>query len=451
MKPQRPRSRKGLTALLFAAGFLLNFLACYPGFVPPDGWDMYAQALSGQYTDWHPPIMALFWRFLLNFWKGPQPVLLLQLGMLWLSGYLLWRSLPHWSARLLLTLLLVLAPWVQNFAGSLLKDVHMAFSYLLATALMLRAALRSGRFPRAMVVAVFLLLAYGTLVRINALPAVFPLLLLWLRLCFPTLRWYGTAAGLAGSVLLLFALNRIFNSALAKPQHRYPEAKLFLHDLLGIYARSGAAEFPALLYTQPDFDTAGLRAAYTPATFDDSWWSGGRTHTNWALPEQPGLLQNAWAGAIRQHPAAYLQHRGEGYLYYLQLRSRSADYHPWYPWIHPNEYGFELKPSFLREAWLKPVQEQLSLPWMRPPFWMLLNVLLLLPALRLRNRTYRRFAAALLLSGLLYQLPAFFVFQTDTDFRYFYWNCVAVSLAGILCLYKPERMAGTGGVLPKTS
>ncbi|WP_158295638.1 hypothetical protein [Crenalkalicoccus roseus] len=32
--------------------------ACFPGVMRPDSFHQYEQAITGRYTDWHPPVMA---------------------------------------------------------------------------------------------------------------------------------------------------------------------------------------------------------------------------------------------------------------------------------------------------------------------------------------------------------------------------------------------------------
>src|SRR5689334_18062448 len=59
-------------------------------------WDsgrQYAQALSGQFDDWHPPLMEWVWRLFLPLIPGPGPMLALQLGIYGAAlGFLVHRS-----------------------------------------------------------------------------------------------------------------------------------------------------------------------------------------------------------------------------------------------------------------------------------------------------------------------------------------------------------------------
>ncbi|NBY19037.1 hypothetical protein EBQ74_02025 [bacterium] len=58
---------------LLVAGFLNALLTFYPGSMSPDSYDQLRQALTNHYNDWHPPVMAWFWRQLLWIKKGLSP------------------------------------------------------------------------------------------------------------------------------------------------------------------------------------------------------------------------------------------------------------------------------------------------------------------------------------------------------------------------------------------
>ena len=88
-------------------GFLATIAIFYPGLATPDSLDQFQQGLTGHYTDWHPPVMALLWSLLDKVWIGPQPMLLLQAGGYWLAVYLLLATLPPLTPK---------ARWVAAFA-----------------------------------------------------------------------------------------------------------------------------------------------------------------------------------------------------------------------------------------------------------------------------------------------------------------------------------------------
>ena len=178
-------------------GFGLSVCFYYPGDWSYDVSVQHAQAVSGIYGDWHPPVMAaslrwsnrlfntifqtnysrtgiLFTLHTLFFWGGGASVLVAGNGF-WkkLNGKAWILSLVPLFAILVL-LCSDLIPWTASFS----KDVGMLGPYLLATGILLNwPKLKKQR----MVVSILLLffLVYGTSLRHNAIFALFPLVV-WL-------------------------------------------------------------------------------------------------------------------------------------------------------------------------------------------------------------------------------------------------------------------------------
>jgi hypothetical protein len=234
-----------------------------------------------------------------------------------------------------------------------------------------------------------------------------------------------------------------FNHLVLKPKPAYPEAKLFLHDLSGIFVAEKRNVFPAFLFDNPDFDTTYIRKKYTTATFDNIWWNpDGLAFNHKAVRTEAGTqaLQGAWREAICQYPVTYLSNRADGFLHYLRIKNRDDFYHVFYPRIDPNSWGLVFRENIVSRVFIKYVWVQRNAPYMRPWFWLLVNGLLLGCTGRLKQPGHRITYAMLLLSSLLYLLASFLIYQTDVDFRYFYWNCLACSLAG--CVWVLDGFAG---------
>ncbi|MCD6064465.1 MAG: hypothetical protein K0R82_2376, partial [Flavipsychrobacter sp.] len=131
-------------AIVCAFAFLINVIAYYPGFLTSDSLDQYEQAITGKYGNWHPPAFTLLWRLLNSIYKGPFLLLVFQLGLLWGSAYVLMQTVKkrHWRIAIFV---LSLAPFVQNFAGCVVKDSQMALPWLLSFALLFRAHVTDKR------------------------------------------------------------------------------------------------------------------------------------------------------------------------------------------------------------------------------------------------------------------------------------------------------------------
>lgn len=429
-----------IPAYMAMAGFLLNFIAYYPGFMSPDTVDQYGQSVTRHFNDWHPPVMSWFWSLLNQIHSGPLVMLAFQLGLLWTSFYLMATSLASSKRnRLWLFIIILLAPFIQNFSGYIIKDAQMALAWLCSFSLVVRAEYHKRPMSKAESILSLLLLMYGTLTRINAIPGALPLFYFWIGNVF---QWKKKGYALAStllSVLLLLGASALLSFYL-KPEKKYPQYKLYLHDLTGIYTQTGKNYFPPFIQKHPGFDTGYLKSNYTTATFDHLWWNEENRISFPSIKDSTiSIVQKAWKRSILENPGVYSANRWDGFLHYLRLKKRT-----WFVTLHAdissNPYGFTFKRNPVSQVFLKWIKINSRLPWMRPWFWLALNLILFIAVRALNNFTVRRGVSILLLSSLLYLLPQFFVFQVDTDFRYFYWNCLSITVAGyFLMLYKRQK------------
>lgn len=422
-------------ALSCTLGFIINFVAFYPGFMTPDSFQQYSQSITGNYNDWHPPAMAFVWHILNHIVQGPQVMLALQLLMLWAACYNIMLLYKYRWWMTIIYMLFFLFPVIQNFSGYVIKDTHMAFSWLLASSMLLHLALSDKKSYSARSILILLLLAYGAWVRPNALPGVLPLLAL-----FAIVTTEKTSRRV---VVFICASAFIITGQIAIPkllhaEKQYPENKIFLHDLTGIFVKTNTNVFPAILYSNKGFDTAYLRTKYHPATFDDIWWnSDGKTLLPDTSEEIKTTLKNAWKDAIIHNSRIYLQNRWEGFLYYLRLKKRSDFYCNYYMNMYPdpNEFGLKVNSNnVFYKLYNSMLERQKDYFYMNAWFWFFTNFLLLL-FIPIVHRQLRWCYLSLVASGIFYKLPDFFVFQTDTDFRYFYWNSIACILAILVLVY----------------
>ncbi|MBA3828965.1 MAG: hypothetical protein H0X33_08510 [Taibaiella sp.] len=412
------------------AGFILSVIAYYPGFMSPDSFDQYTQATTNHYGDWHPPIMAAVWRVLNKVYKGPLMMMLLQQAMLWCSCYQLLSTFRSFLWRLLV-LLFVLSPFVQNYAGYIIKDVQMAFACLLVFAILFRVHFIDARLSVVKGLLCIILITYAIWLRQNALPAVLPLLYFFSYLLVRNklhLRLFVFVALTAG----LYSLQFPFNKKIVHAEKEYPEFTIYLQDITGVYHETGDAYYPASMYAKGT-DTARLRTRYSPITFDTLAYTNNGEEIFATNEQTIKELRNSWLKCISAHPFVYLHNRYIGFLYFLRVRNGSPFVY-WYPRIDPNPYGFVYHKNVWSDKVLSYIHSQGGMVYMRPWFWLLLGIVLL-GAIPLVKDVFLRFAYVVLVSSsLLYLLPQFFIFQTDTDFRYVYWNCIAEALAFCLLL-----------------
>jgi hypothetical protein len=428
-------------AIVCLLGLVSNFIACYPGYMTGDTIEQYRQSLTANYDDWHPPIMAAWWRCLNIISGGPQSMLAFQLLCLWLAIYFLYDLLRNNSRWFITVTLFALAPFLQNFSGYVIKDSQMAITWLLSCAWMLHISLHRRKPHFLEILACTALLVYGSWIRLNALPGFIPLCFLW-SFTFFAVKSRGAKLAYAFLFLLISAIFQpLVNRNLLHAKKAYPEIKLYLHDLSGIYLRTGENVFPAELYANPEFDTAYIRKKYSITSFDPIWWNADSVHI--IQGDQPKLnevLKKAWQKNIRNHTGVYLGNRLEGFAYYLRIKNSGNHFYYNIDFIDPNPWNFAVSNNALHRFWQKGINLHGNMPYMRPWFWLALNVLLLFFAGRIRTTAFRYGYRVLLWSSLLYFLPNIFLFQVDFELRYSYWNCIACALAVVLLIAERLRM-----------
>lgn len=288
----------------------------------------------------------------------------------------------------------------------------------------------------------FVLLTYGASVRINSLPGLIPLSFFWATNLFSAQSVLKRCSLATATLLFIFCCHWVVVDRLVRPEKMYAENKLFLQDLTGIFVKTGENVFPDLMYKNPYFDTADLRRRYDPATFDHIWWGKDYKVTVIDVKNQEmrATLRSAWMAEVLKHPVVYICNRMEGFLFYLRIKNSSRKFVSYYMGTVPNDLGLSFHRNMVSSCFVYPVVAQKSMPYMRPWFWFFLNFTLLIFAPLTQRGAWRLGFKVVLWSGILYQLPSFFIFQIDTDFRYFYWNCICCSVA--ICILLANKYTG---------
>ena len=428
-------------------GFTASLFLFYPGFISPDSLDQFTQALHGDYGNWHPPIMAGFWHLLLNFYVGPQPMLIFQQLLLWVgAGFLaevIFKRLPLLSPLLFL---LLAAPYVQNVAGNIWKDLHMSLSYFLAISLLIFFYFEKNRPKPWQSTLILLLIFYGTWVRVSGFPGSIPLLFLWFRLSFPSA--FGSKRRVAVGIALVLAfsslqLEKIISRFVLQAHDDHIEYKLIAHDLTGLSMRSRKLLFPPEIKSWKGFDTAYLFSHYQLMSFDNIWWNPDHKQILPNLTElQHKSLQAYWRAAILSYLPQYLKMKYEGSLYFIKIRESGNGMMIMHPYIKQNNFGFKLEPNSLRDKFFYRIEVRQYAWYMVPWYWMMINLLFLLLAFLPKLRTHRELLMVLACSALFYLIVHFFVYPADTELRYFYWYSLCTSLSVIFtisCWFLPRE------------
>jgi hypothetical protein len=429
---------------LFAVFFLWSLIIFMPGAYSVDSFSyVYEFSHNHSYTDWHPPMLAFVWKVLRKLTGYYESLYVAQMTLYWYMGYVLATRVAKTAIAFWLTLaLLILFQFMPQYV---MKDTHAALCWGFAAVLMTERAQdgADGRRRVGLDILIFLLLMYGFLVRINAFVALAPLLILFCRQTFPRLQKpWKKAMLIVGITCGLFIANNIITYKLFNAQRAYPEYKLMLLDITGISKITGKNYLPAEVTEYPAFNMDTLMAEYTAATFDHIYWpDSGTSIVPMPTATIAAATTTAWKNAILQHPAAYLQNRMHGFLYYLRIKHRFPNGKYWnvkldiekenpihvYKPEHSHSYRFAMgsfSDIFFFDPWL----------------WLLLNTVMAIYFYsRYKRMGFAGYSAMALiqLSGVLYMLSQFPVYQHDRDFRYNYWNVVVFIIGIVYLVGKP--------------
>jgi hypothetical protein len=424
------RRRAGLLAAALLAVAIAGSLVYWPGLMIWDSVDQYEQVMTRGFDDWHPAAMGWVWRLWTGVWKGPAPMLLMQLALYAAGLGLLvrWALRRGEGGRALALAATALLPWSVALMGEVIKDSLMNAVLVCAAGLWIGAA-PEARWRRGAAAA--LVVATATL-RYNAFLACAPLLV-----AMAPVAWRDRPARIAGlavaTSLGLLAVMPIANRLLGAEKSGV-EYSLTIFDLGGISYHSGVDAFPPLQGVA--HPVAANRRCYTPEKWDSyAEWSPEPCPIHFDLVkdtfEHRGLWQRGWwLGAIASHPIAYAEHRLEhmninaAFLVHSDPGRAIQDVNA------PNDWDFKV-PRTPVLTWVDRLARwsaHTPLGW--PACWMALAFGLVVLSPSLASGQWVR---PLALSALLYGL-GYSVFSVAAGPRYHLWTATGAALALAIAL-----------------
>jgi hypothetical protein len=411
----------------------IQLILIFPGELIIDSREQLRQAISHQYLDWHPPIMAFVWSWLLRINGNPGVLLVLHQCLHWLGFGLIADG--FFRARMPGRAWLVLAagafPVFLFYDREIVKDVGMGSGLVAGFGLIFWFLVQRRPIPWWTMLLSGICIFYGAMIRTNAIFAIGPILLLY----FARARQFGLVKVVGYSILtavVALPLSNWINHDVigAKPQD--PLRSLQIYDLMGIAVRSGdvavlGQHAPPLskiagCYTSYWWDTYGPWGGICHDVSDDlEYISGDLYEVTPYLAERSAL----WRHAILEHPIAYMAHR-------LSHFNSSI-----YFFVPSASYRYSKSPDLLSGRRVI-TQDDVYFDYLKknvlfwPVFWLSLGVC----ALAFLEQPPEASpviagARALIVSGLLYSAAYLFV-GVATETRYHYWSIMAIMLGIIL-------------------
>ena len=432
--PSRPRLLMASVAILLGIGFALTLAVFYPGVMTFDSKYLHEYAMKGTMGDWQSPVMVWLWALIDPVAPGAGSMFLLIAVTYWLGFGILSLTLASRGRRVALLLpLLALTPPSLALAGVIWRDVLFATSWLLAASIAFAAADRQS-WTRLLGQALGLaLIAFGVLLRPNALLAA-PILAayaIWLsRTSLPR-----TAILYIPAALVFFGAVQLVYYGVLDAKREHPLQTVMIFDLGGISHFAKANQFP-VEWSEPE-NAMLLDRCYQPTMWDIYWRLEPCDFVMRKIERETGLfgtpaISRAWLAAILRHPFAYLQHRSAFMWNFLagdNLVMWTADIERPMQDVFSHRAAFNtlraalgaLTPTPLLRAgfWVLACIAWCGIGWKRPP----------------REAT---FVLSVCGSAAVYVLT-FFGVGVASDFRYGYWAVLAAMSGGVVLL------AGQGG------
>ena len=427
--PATSRTPIGVTlfiAALIAGGFAITMLVFYPGYMTNDATFVYAYGKEWRFGDWQSPLMSIVWRVIDPLAPGPASMFLLIAALYWLGFGLLGLTVARRAVRLgLIVPLLALAPPAFMLLGMLWRDVLFGVVWLAAAVTAYAAAERMTPLRRPFLALALVLVAFGVLLRPNAIVAA-PLLAVFVL--WPHRFDWRRAAILFLPILVAgYAVVHLVYYEILDVKREHPLHSLLVFDLGGITHFSGENQFP--VSWSPDQAKLLTGECYNPDRWDTYWSIEPCRFVMQRLESKDDVifgtarLAQAWVHAVAAHPLAYLQHRAAFMWKFLVDSNLTLElYNVNDPAKTPLAQNRFFKALIGLHDALKPTV------LFRLGFWLLLAMAVGAFAWPARATAAGAFTVGVTASAIAYVM-SYFALGVAADFRYGYW-CVLASLSG---------------------
>lgn len=302
-------------ALLFLSIASASVASAAPGWLSPDSFDMYSQAISGGFTDWHSPLLVAAWSLLGAEKFGPVIPFLIQNLVIWAGIFLVYRAtykrIGYWSLLIPISLIQFQFYWVSAW---LWKDAFEAAALCAAMGLF-AAALDEKNPKRALVLELltYTFIASFTFARIYLFPAciftgiaVFLIFRAKATPSFTTFRM--TVALAAGTFLVITSLGFGVERVAIRPTSAGSASGTVLLDLARLECGQVSTKTK---WIPEDYVIQGLGQIcdnFSPVTWDPLMWPVDKKHTRLTLPpNSPNAnLISTWLNGFLAHPSEYI-------------------------------------------------------------------------------------------------------------------------------------------------
>ena len=419
--------------LLVFLGLVFSSLAFFPGWMSNDSIIQYREARAGVFNDWHPVLMAWWWRQLDRVYQGPALFLFQNLLMYWGGLGLLANAIRRDAGRraYLIPLVGFWPAWLFVL-GEIWKDVAFACSLFMAWAIILNAFFwqrRTAWFERCMLI---VLLSFAVGVKTNGIVAIPFAVAFWLhneKVRFGV-RFLASATLIT---LTIFVLPIGVSSAL-QVKHDNSFQYTQVYDLLAVSAKNERNLLPQYINMRVQLTDAELKDAYSVGHNNNFFYglTGDLVGLRAPAPVDAAELKKSWINAIKDHPLDYIKHRWDLFLSLLRVGQPAAAYVA-SPLVVNNEFGITFNANPISN-WLN--EQPQAHPWLFYP-WIYLLLTLFATVGALIKKKHRILVTLVAGSSFAFVAPHLII-APATDFRYLYYSYFCAVIVLSLALVSPK-------------
>lgn len=441
------------TSMLFLVGVFI-WLTFRPGLLSPDSINQYAQAATGQFNDWHPPIMAVILSIVMKYGGSVDTLIFLQcqaglFGIKTLVGQLFDHfNLPQLvngsifsSILSLLIALLLLLPITPNlfYLVAFWKDSWLSITLLWLSIIILKLVRANTKFPAGNIhhytVGILLLAIFVAGLRYNALILLPLISLVTAFLIRNRLSRLHFTLILILPVIFFLILNSLIKKGFGVTS-TYNENIVMASDLVGVCVIDPAVcndlPFTKKSIIDPDYRKKyvfGISAHF----YDKEYLIVNPEYVGIGAPNT--ILINEYFTAAKRYPLILLKVKYHALL--NMLRPKSSAYYWFHSSIEPNSYNLQFDERFHS---LRHFLVSLGLAVSRHRYlhlisgehliWVLINLFLVLcrVILFVRRRQISDLALVGILTITLAYYGSYIMTVTQWDFRFMYPSTMLVQI-----------------------
>lgn len=292
--------------LLFLIGGLVSIVSMSPGLFSPDSFNQYSQAVAHSYGATHAPIMSILMHYL-SLYFDPYGIFIIHQVLYWLIWWIFLNCI--FQTKRVWHFCLVLFPSWFLLSVTIWKDTEFLICLFGAFTL----SLVYLKYPKKIIVAPILLaLCYATMIRFNAVFAIFPFVWSFIFVILPAKRLVIKFLSSLVLCILFFVATFTVQQEIYKNfsvRYEVPLGFITLWDIANIYHVKGqyTEPLPPFVYCNKENACNDWIENYDPL-LPKLCWNKGIDCTQYSGSEVKEML-GYWWNCISQNPQIYFLNR----------------------------------------------------------------------------------------------------------------------------------------------